>query len=453
VQLERLGVATVLICTEPFLPLARAVARQEGLETLAVVTLPHPVGGKRPEHLDDVLAAVTDRVADALLTPPGGTTRVPDNAAFSPHSPAGLDERSSAGGFPFGAGRAVVHAAPGDVGEFLAFAEEHRWSDGLPLVPPTARLVEQTVRASGRDGDEVLGAVPPSNRGATVRAVAANAVMAGCPPQLMPVVVAAVRAVLEPRFNLQAVTTTTHPATPLVVVHGPVVDELGFNAGAGTFGQGNRANATTGRALRLVLQNIGEARPGETDRATHGSPTKYSYCLAENAAASPFPTFHDERGGGPRGAVTVIGGEAPHNVNDHGSTDATGILRNVAGTMATLGCNNVYLRGQMLVVLSPEHAEVVARDGYDRARIAGELAALARINVHGVSAGNLKRFRAASPHVFDHLPDDGYVPMLDQPDDLLLFVAGGPGKHSVVVPTFGTTNAVTVDLDPPGVIT
>jgi hypothetical protein len=231
VQLERLGVPTVLICTEPFLPLARAVARQEGLEALAVVTLPHPVGGKRPEHLDDVLAAATDRVADALLTPPDGTTNDPNKPA--------------------------VHAAPGDVGEFLAFAEEHRWSDGLPLVPPTARLVEQAVRASGRDGDEVLGAVPPSNRGATVRAVAANAVMAGCLPQLMPVVVAAVRAVLEPRFNLQAVTTTTHPVTPLVVVHGPVVDELGFNAGAGTFGQGNRANATAGRALRLVLHNIG----------------------------------------------------------------------------------------------------------------------------------------------------------------------------------------------------
>ncbi|MQA13071.1 MAG: hypothetical protein GEV09_02580 [Pseudonocardiaceae bacterium] len=343
-----------------------------------------------------------------------------------------------------------VHDAPGDVLGFLSFAEEHRFSDGLPLVPPTAELVDRAVAASGRDGDELVGVVTPANRGATVRAVAANAVMAGCPPALLPVVLAAVRAALEPRFNLQALTTTTHPVTPLVIVHGPVVDELGFNPAANTFGQGNRANAGVGRALRLVLQNIGEARPGETDRATHGGPTKYAYCIAENAAASPWPTFHDDRGGGSRGsrgAVTVVGGEGPHNVNDHGSTSAAGILRNVAGTMATLGCNNVYLRGQMLLVLSPEHAEVVARDGHDRRTVQQDLAARARVDVRGISPGNLERFRATAPHVFGDVPADGLVPMVDHPEDVLLLVAGGPGKHSVVVPTFGPTVAVTADVD------
>jgi hypothetical protein len=421
--MERQGVPTVLVCTEPFLPLARAVARQEGLESLAVVTIPHPIGGLAAHELDEALAAAVDRVADGLLTAPRG---------------AGASGRD-----------AQVHEAPGDVLEFLAFAEERRWSDGLPLVPPGVELVERAVAATGLSADTLLGPVPPSNRGASVAAVAANAVMAGCPPQLLPVVVAAVRAVLEPRFNLQALTTTTHPVTPLVLVHGPVVQDLGFNPGANTLGQGNRANAGVGRALRLVLQNIGVALPGETDRATHGSPTKYAYCMAENAAASPFPTFHDERGGGPCGGVTVIGGESPHNVNDHGSTDAAGILRNVAGTMATLGCNNVYIRGQMLLVLSPEHAEVVARDGYDRRRVQEELAASALVDVRGVSKGNLARFRTTAPHVFESLPESGLVPVLDRPEDLLVVVAGGPGKHSAVVPTFGATEAVTVTVEGP----
>ncbi|WRL64199.1 hypothetical protein U6N30_32370 [Blastococcus brunescens] len=224
-----------MIATDLFLPLARAVARQEGLESMAVVTVSHPVGGVEPHVLDERLAAAVDRVAEALLSSPEEvrTVSVP-----------------------------AVHDAPGDVLEFLAFADGRRWSDGLPLVPPTEELVARAVAATGRAAGEVLGLVPPSNRGATVGAVAANAVMAGCPPELMPVVVAAVEAALVPSFNLQALTTTTHPVTPLVIVHGPVAERLGFNGGANVFGQGNRANAGVGRALRLVLQNIGEARPG-----------------------------------------------------------------------------------------------------------------------------------------------------------------------------------------------
>jgi hypothetical protein len=414
-----------MIATDSFLPLARAVARQEGLESMAVVTIAHPVGGVEPEQLDERLAAAVDQVAQALLSSPEEVQTV-----SAPE----------------------VHDAPGDVLEFLAFAEERRWSDGLPLVPPTEELVARAVAATGRQAEEVLGLVPPSNRGATVGAVAANAVMAGCPPELMPVVVAAVQAALTPRFNLQALTTTTHPVTPLVVVHGPVVEQLGFNSGPNVFGQGNRANAGVGRALRLVMQNIGEARPGETDRATHGTPAKYGYCIAEDAAASPFSTFHEDRGGGPAGAVTVFGGEGPHNVNDHGSTDAAGMLNTIAGTLANIGHNNFYLRGQMLLVLGPEHAELLAREGYDRRRIQEAVHAhpRARTSLAGISEGNLDRYRRTAPHVFEGVPADGVVPMLDGPDSLLVMVAGGPGKHSMLVPSFGTTEAVTADVTPGG---
>lgn len=412
-----------MIATDSFLPLARAIAKQEGFESLAVVTIPHPIGGVEPAALNQALDQAVDAVAEALLSAPEEV----------------VTEDSVA-----------VHDSPADVLDFLAFAESRRWSDGLPLVPPTEELVARYVAATGRDAGELLGLVPPANRGATVGAVAANAIMAGCLPEVVPVVVAAVQAVLEPTFNLQALTTTTHPVTPLVIVHGPVVEELGFNGGPNVFGQGNRANAGVGRALRLVLQNIGEARPGETDRATHGTPGKYAYCIAENAAASPFVTFHEDRGGGARGAVTVLGGEGPHNINDHGSTDAAGILNTIAGTLSTLGSNNMYLRGQLLLVLGPEHAETLARDGYDRRRIQEAVHAhpRARVSLAGVSPGNLERYRKTSPHVFADVPDDGVVPMLDGPESLLVLVAGGPGKHSMVVPTFGTTKVVTVDVAP-----
>lgn len=413
----------VLVCTEPFLPLAHAIARQEGFESLPIVTIPHPIGGQEPGALDDAVLAVVDRVAEGLLDGSGPVTA------------HGAQD--------------AVRDAPTDPSAFLDFAAAQGWGDGLPLIPPAVALVEAAVAATGLDPDTHLGPVPPADRGATVRAVAANAVLAGCTPDLVPVVVAAVRAALHPDLNLQALTTTTHPVTPLVIVHGPVVGELGFNAGPNVLGQGNRANATVGRALRLVLRHIGGAQPGQTDRATHGSPAKYSYCMAENAAETPFATFHADRGGGATGAVTLVGGEGPHNVNDHGSTDAAGLLRTIAGTLATLGCNNLYLRGEMLLVLSPEHAATLARGGFDRRAIQEHLLHHARADVRGVSEGNLERFRRISPHLFDEPPEDGHVPMLDRPEDLLVLVAGGPGKHSAVVPTFGATRAVTVDVSRP----
>ena len=411
---------TVLVCTDVFLPLARAISAQRGLRSLAVVTVPHPTGGVPPEALDEVLAAAVDDVAAGLT-------------AASPVPPEVL--------------AVSVQDAPEDVLDFLELAERRGWSDGLPLVPPSQERVAAAVAASGRPAGELVGLVPPAHRGATVASVAANAVMAGCRPEVVPVVLAAVEAVLRPEFNLQALTTTTHPVTPLVVVHGPVVERLGFNSGPNVFGQGNRANAAVGRALRLVLQNVGQALPGVTDRATHGTPGKYSSCIAV-ASDPPLTSFHAVRGGDEHGAVTVVGGEGPHNVNDHGSTDAAGLLTTLAGALANLGSNNVYLRGQVLLVLGPEHAELLERDGYDLERLQAAVHEhpRARVSTAGVSAGNLSRYRLTAPHVFEAVAADATVPMLDAPDRLLVLVAGGPGKHSMIVPTFGTTTAVTVPV-------
>lgn len=409
------------MATEPFLPLARAVARQKGFEDLAVVTIPHPVGGVEAHELDAVLLAATDEIERRLTTAPESVQATATESVLE---------------------------APSDASDFFDFAMRSGWGDGLPVLTPDPQRVERLVAASGVAPGTSLGAVPPSDRLATIEAVAANAAMSGCEPSVMPVLVAAVRAVLDPRFNLQAITTTTHPVTPLVIVHGPVVDELGFNSRANVFGQGNRANATVGRALRLVLQNIGGAKPGETDRATHGQPGKYAYCIAENAAESPFPAFHLDRVDAVN-AVTVFGGEGPHNVNDHGSTDAVGVLRNIAGTMATLGCNNLYMRGEMMVVFSPEHADLCRRAGMDRRDVGAMLQEMARIDVRQVSEGNMDRFISISPEVFSELPEDGTVPVLGDADGALIMVAGGPGKHTMVIPSFGATVATTVPIELP----
>ena len=419
--LERAGVPVVFVCTDAFVPLAEAVAGQQGFPELPRVELPHPIGGRDPGELRVTAKSLGGAVAAALCTAPGRTSESAEVAE--------------------------VAEMPDDPGAFTAAVGARGWGDGLPLLVPSVERVEDFLAASGIDPATVIGPVPPEDRLADARTLAANALMAGCDPMHLPVVVAALVAMLESPFNLEALQTTTHPVTPLVVVHGAAVDRLGFNAGPNTYGQGTRANAATGRAVRLVLQHVGGARPGATDRATHGTPAKYSACIAELADAVPWPSLAAARGvDAPEGAVTVIGCEGPHNVNDHGSDDADGLIGTIAGTLASLGSNNLYLRGQPLLVLSPEHAELCVRAGLDRQQVGAAVRARARVPVSAISPGNLTRFKRINPGLFDPPPGDGLIPMLDADEDLLICVAGGPGKHSMIVPTFGTTDAVTVSI-------
>jgi hypothetical protein len=342
----------------------------------------------------------------------------------------------------------TVSAEPEDVNRL---ALEQGWSDGLPGIPPTADRIRAVLDRWSLDPDDGLGPLAPANGEATYAKIAANAVFAGCSPELFPIVVTALQAVLEPAFNLNGVQSTTHPVAPLVIVHGDVVDDLGFNAGAGTFGPGTRANATVGRAVRLCLLNIGGARPGERDRATQGQPSKYAYCIAENADASPWPRFHVDRLGiePERAAVTVFGGEGPHNVNDHVSTTATGILETTASTIATLGANTAhYSQGEVFVVFGPEHARTVADSGFSRRDVQLYLYERARMTGGQLAAGGMSGMDAWAPWKHALVTDDGVrLPPLNDPDDLRLLVAGGPGKHSCVIQSFGATRSVTRPVD------
>ncbi len=323
--------------------------------------------------------------------------------------------------------------------------EAQEAGDGLPVVPPTVDRVLEFIRASRRDAGDSAGRIAPSWQSATVERVAVNAVMAGCRPEYMPVLLAAVEAVADPAFNLYSVQATTHMVAPLVIVNGPIRRQLDINCGHNVFGPGRRANATIGRALRLVLMNIGAARPAAGDMATQGSPAKYTFCIGENEEASPWEPLHVERGVDPAAsAVTVIGCESPHNVNDHVSQAAQNLLTTVADSMATMGANTTYTlgRGEVLVVFGPEHAETLRRDGLTKSDVRRFLYDNARKRLGKLKLGGMWGMFPPPPWI-NVLDDDAEVPVVARPEDILIAVAGGAGKHSCYLPTFGITRAVT----------
>ena len=319
---------------------------------------------------------------------------------------------------------------------------ERGWGDGLPIVPPTIARVEAMIAAVALEPQGVVGEIPPNWGAATVEKLAINAVMAGCLPAYFPVVVAAVEAMADPAFNLYAVQATTHPCAPLVIVNGPIRNELGFNSGSGAYGPGWRPNAAVGRALRLVLLNVGGAHPGSGDMSTQGAPSKYGFCVAENEEANPWEPLHVERGFAPnQNTVTVVAGEPPHNINDHTGSSAEDILTIVAGAIAVTGANNAYTGGETLLALGPEHAATIARDGMGKRDIADWLGRKAVVPLERYTEETLLER-------FGEIPT-GPVPMVRSPEDLAIIVLGGPGKHSSWVPTFGgTTHSVTREIQP-----
>src|SRR5262245_34803726 len=236
---------------------------------------------------------------------------------------------------------------------------ERGWTDGLPVVPPSEELVARMVAATPRSPQEALGPVPPRMGLATVEAIAVNAVMAGCKPEYLPVVLAALEAMLEEHFNLAGVQATTFPGGPLTVVHGPIAKRIGVNGGFNVFGSGFRANATIGRALRLILFNLGGAYPGVGDMTPLGSPGKYTFCIAENVDESPWAPFHTDHGlAAEDDAVTVFSCEGP--------TSVIGGLHGIVDHLSTISSNNMSFGGEVMVVLTPMVAQPLARDGWSK---------------------------------------------------------------------------------------
>ena len=319
------------------------------------------------------------------------------------------------------------------------------WGDGLPLVAPTPERVDAMLAGCEGDADGAVAVLPPRSGVATRRVIAVNAVLAGCRPEHLPVLVAAVRALGRPEVNLRGVNATTHPVAPLLIVHGDVARGAGYNSGLGAFGPGNLANAATGRALRLVLLHVAGAAPGAGDASTQGGPAKYAYCVAENLAESPWGGYAASVGVAAPSAVTVHCGEAPHNFHDMESSDPAAILDKAASAMASLGSNNAPISsGEFFVMLCPEHAAACAAAGWTRSHVASYLHERARMR-----AGDLRdafALRAWAPWQ-EALDDDQPMPITELPGNIRIVVVGGPGKHSSVIPSWGMTRSATVPIE------
>ena len=324
---------------------------------------------------------------------------------------------------------------------------KREWCDGLPIVPPTPERV--AVMLARAEPAESLGLMPPLWRECTLEKLAVNAVMAGCDPAYFPVVVAAVRAMLDPTFNLYGVQATTHPVAPLVVVSGPYARAIGMHAGSGLFGPGFRANATIGRAIRLILMNVGGGWPGRGDMATQGSPAKFAYAIAEREDVTPWEPLHVALGlSAEQSAVTVFGGEGPHNVNDHVSTTAAGILTNVADVATTLGSNvGWYLaQSQLLVVLGPEHAATIAADGFSRADVQRFVFENARMPLGRMKLSGMWGMHDWPQWMSKVTDEAARLPRVPTAEDVYVMVGGGSGKHSCVVPNCTFSRAVTIGV-------
>lgn len=304
----------------------------------------------------------------------------------------------------------------------------------------------------GEDPGRVLGVFPSGIARVTVEKVAINAVMAGCRPEHFPVVVAAVEAVLQEEFNIAGVSSTTGGATPVIIVNGPIAARLEINGDVACFGPGFRANAAIGRALRLLIRNVGGLIPGEMDKATLASPERYTFCFAENEERSPWEPRHRELGYGPNASiVTVAGIRGIYPVMETTVPTGTEVLNTIVGTMKSVGISNYYQIGtgvQIVLVICPEHAADMAGSGLSKADIREFIFQNARMplaQLKGVAHYGNRNW----PSWIDESNPEERVPIVANPDDIVVVVAGGDGRHSAWLAGWGVTRIVTREIGLP----
>jgi thiol-disulfide isomerase/thioredoxin len=308
---------------------------------------------------------------------------------------------------------------------------ERGWTDGLPVVPPTEARVLRMLEGTTRAPDDVVAVVPPNLEPVTVEKVAVNAVMAGCKPEYLPVVLAAIEAICTDEFNIHGVLATTMPVGPVIVVNGPIRRAIGMNSGVNVFGQGNRANLTIGRAVQLVVRNVGGGRPGGVDRAAHGNPGKISFCFPEDEEGSPWTPLHVERGfGAGTSTVTVFAGEGPRCVVDQQSRTPESLCRSLALGLRGVHHPKLPLGFDAILVVGPDHARVFTDAGWSRERVLEELnadlvvptAELVR-GAGGIAEGIPQTIAEAAET----------LPMFRPGGILLVHAGGGAGLFSAVI--------------------
>jgi len=318
--------------------------------------------------------------------------------------------------------RRIEVGASDDLFEFLF---DQGLTDGLPVVPPTPERVMRMLSGTRRAAQDVVADVPPNYAPATVEKIAINAVMAGCKPAYLPVVIAAVEAVCTNEFNMHGVLATTFFPTPVLIVNGPIRARIGMNSGINCLGQGNRANATIGRAVQLVVRNLGGGRPGEVDRAALGQPGKFTMCFAENEERSAWPPLHVERGfRREQSTVTAFAGGAPTGFIDQLARDARTLATSYGLVLAAANHPKHYLHGEIVVVVPPEHVDTFKRDAFTKDDL--------RARIQEVSARPLRELvrdetcaEGLPVELLEKLGADARIAKFRTPADIVLVVAGG----------------------------
>lgn len=306
---------------------------------------------------------------------------------------------------------------------------ERGFTDGLPVVPPTEARVLRMLQGTTRAPDEIVAIVPPDLVEITVEKVAINAVMAGCLPEYLPWVIAALEAVCTDAFNIHGVLATTMPVGPVIVCNGPGTRAIGMNSDGNAFGQGNRANLTIGRAVQLIVRNVGGGRPGEVDRATHGNPGKISFCFSEREYDSPFTSLAVGRGFAPtQNTVTVFAGEGPRCIVDQKVRSAPELANVFAACLRTLHSPKLVLAFDAILVVGPEHARVLAEAGWSRERLLEELHSRLQIPGSELVHGALGIADGVPAHL-----RDATLPKFRPDGILLVHAGGGAGLFSAMI--------------------
>ncbi|MDE0884434.1 MAG: thioredoxin family protein [Myxococcota bacterium] len=410
-QLAEVGALTIYSQDDPGFPKGLAVEDDTELESSwrhgidTVPTLLRVEAGKEKERAVGWDREAWERLAAAKDLGPGLPDFRPGCGSLSVDPQNALDLAVRFGSDSLKARR--VRYAP--LEDEMEAAFERGWTDGLPVVPPTERRVFAMLQGTSRAPDEVVAVVPPDLVECSVEKVAINAVMAGCRPEYLPVVLAAVEAACTERFNMHGLLATTMPAGPVIIVNGPIRRAIGMNSGGNVFGQGNRANATIGRALQLVVRNVGGGRPGEVDRAAFGNPGKLSFCFAEDEEGSPWGPLSEDLGA-ERGVstVTLFPGEGPRIIVDQLSREPDSLARSYAANLRTLIHPKLVLGFDCVLAVGPEHARVFSQAGWTKEQLKDRLHELLMIPTEelvqgaggiaegvpvGVSAPALPKFR------------------------------------------------------------
>lgn len=407
-----MGTPTLAVGTTDFTRLALATAKSRGIPDLKISLVPPPIGG-----LPEAEVRAKARLAvDSFL---GGASAV---SAEAPRAEPSLQPEE-------------LIRVQGTVASVTDVFYRNGWTDGFPVVPPTPEAVRAMLAGTDLPPSHVLGTMVPRNGTVTIEKIAVNAVMAGCRPTYLPVLIAAVEGLLEPDFDLAGVQTSTGPHSPLLLINGPVRGEINVNCSSGALGHGWQANATIGRAIRLILNNIGGARIGESDMTTLGMAENYTYCLGENEERNPWSPFHVDQGFGRNDStVTVLGAYAPENVSDHVGIAPEEILAVAVDVISKLSRFHLRTMDQIiprdtLLVLGPEHARTIADAGWSKRHIQQYV-----FDHASIAFARLKSLRRQiDESKLINAPDGPRVPLFAAPECLKVVVAGGPGKHSAYI--------------------